>query len=193
VTDATFTLVPGDPSGVPGRVHEGFTKALEPVAARLDELVAQLKSRRVLLHVTGHSLGGALATLAALRFGRAGEAACPIHTVHTFGSPRVGDAAFVQAFEEQFAGRAYRFVNDEDLVTRVPPRAMNYDHVGGIVYIDEAGRLQRDIGYWYRFLNFAANALGDLQQAVKTTVRDHSMKLYCGHLQKAARSTPPRA
>jgi triacylglycerol lipase len=188
VTDAKFEFVDGAASGVPGRVHVGFAEALAPVAARLDQLVAQLKDRRVLFHVTGHSLGGALATLAALRFGRAPQTACPIHTVHTFGSPRVGDAAFVQAFDALFQDRSYRFVNDEDLVTRVPPRALEYDHVSDIIYIDESGRLQRDIGYWYRFLNFATNALGDLQQAVQTTVKDHSMKLYCGHLEKAART-----
>lgn len=188
VTDAKFELVDGAAFGVPGFIHDGFADALKPVAARLDELVAQLKDRRVLLHVTGHSLGAALATLAALRFGRMPQTACPIHTVHTFGSPRVGDAAFVQDFNAHFSGRSYRFVNDEDLVTRVPPRALKYDHVGEIIYIDESGRLQRDIGYWYRFLNFATNALGDLQQAVKTTIKDHSMKLYCGHLEKAART-----
>lgn len=189
VTDAKFKLVDGAASGVPGQVHDGFTEALANVAARLDGLVAQLKTRRVLLHLTGHSLGGALATLAALHFGR-NPAACPVHTVHTFGSPRVGDAAFVQDFDQHYRGRSYRFVNDEDLVTRVPTRAQGYEHVGEFIYIDEAGRLVRDIGYWYRFLNFATNALGDLQQAVKTTVKDHSMKLYCGHLEKSARRAP---
>ncbi len=188
VTDAEFKLVDGAASGVPGQVHDGFAQALASVTARLDALSAQLKSRRVLFHVTGHSLGAALATLAALRFARRPDTACPIHTVHTFGSPRVGDAAFVQAFDGEFQGRSYRFVNDEDLVTRVPPRALQYEHVSDIVYIDESGRLQRDIGYWYRFLNFATNALGDLKQAVQTTVKDHSMKLYCGHLEKAART-----
>ncbi|MBI3885953.1 MAG: lipase family protein [Opitutae bacterium] len=190
VTDAEFKLIPGAALNVPGHVHHGFARALTSVAGRLDALVTDLKARRVLLHVTGHSLGGALATLAALRVARLKEA-CPIQTVHTFGSPRVGDETFVQAFDALFKGRSYRFVNDEDLVTRVPPRVGRYEHVGEIIFIDEAGRLQRDIGYWYRFLNFATNALGDLRQAIKTTVRDHSMKLYCGHLEKAARPAAP--
>ena len=191
VTDAEFQLVDGAASGVPGRVHIGFSKALAVVAQRLDAVAARLKDRRVLFHITGHSLGGALATLAALRLGRT-QQACPIQTVHTFGSPRVGDETFVQAFDTLFKGRSYRFVNDEDLVTRIPPRVGHYDHVGEIIYIDEAGRLQRDIGYWYRFLNFVTNALEDLKKAVQTTVKDHSMKLYCGHLEKAARSTSDR-
>lgn len=187
VTDAEFELIDGTPTGVPGKIHDGFAKGLGCVTAQLDQLVANLKDRRVLLHCTGHSLGAALATLAAVRYARLPQA-CPIHTVHTFGSPRVGNADFVREFDARFQGRAYRFVNDEDLVTRVPPREMKYDHVCDLVYIDESGKLQRDIGYWYRFLNFATNALTNLTEAVKTTVKDHSMSLYCGHLEKAARN-----
>ena len=67
-----------------------------------------------------------------------------------------------------------------------PPRESAYDHVGEIIYIDESGRIQRDIGYWYRFLNFVTNALEDLKKALQTTVKDHSMTLYCGHLERAA-------
>lgn len=188
ITDAKFELVAhGDPA-VPGKIHRGFKEALALVTADVDAALDSLQGRRLLLHVTGHSLGAALATLAALRCSGRAATADLLHTLHTFGSPRVGDEAFTAAFAARLRERTYRVVNNEDLVTRVPTRTQGYDHVGALVYIDEAGRLQRDVGYWYRFLNFATNALGDLQAAVKTTVKDHSMRLYCGHLAKAARS-----
>ncbi len=79
-------------------------------------------------------------------------------------------------------------MHNEDLVTRIPPRESAYDHVGEIIYIDESGRIQRDIGYWYRFLNFVTNALEDLKKALQTTVKDHSMTLSCGHLERAAKN-----
>jgi triacylglycerol lipase len=184
-TDAKFELVDATAHGLPGKIHHGFAAALESVWPALLTALNGLKNQRVLLHVTGHSLGGALATLAALRLTRLRT--LPVQSVHTFGSPRVGDETFATAFDAALAGRAYRIVNNEDLVTRIPPRETGYKHVGTIIYIDESGKIQRDIGYWYRFLNFAVNALEDLKKALQTTVKDHSMTLYCGHLERAAR------
>jgi pimeloyl-ACP methyl ester carboxylesterase len=63
---------------------------------------------------TGHSLGGALATLAADRHGDSAA-------VYTFGSPLVGDDAFAAGFNNRHEGRSFRYVNGDDLVTRVPP------------------------------------------------------------------------
>lgn len=186
--DAKFELTATGDAAQPGRIHLGFKQALAHVADEVDSALANLHGRRLLLHVTGHSLGAALATLAALRCATRPKTADLLHTVHTYGSPRVGDAAFAAAFTAQLGDRTCRIVNNEDLVTRVPTRAQGYEHVGQLIYIDEAGRLQHDLGYWYRFLNFATNALGDLQTALKTTVKDHSMQLYCGHLRRAAQN-----
>jgi len=189
-TDADFAPVEGTEFQQPGGIHRGFARALEAAWPDIEPQLVGLLGRRVLLHVTGHSLGAALATLAALRCARRKETTTLVHTVHTFGSPRVGDSAFASAFQAELGGHTYRVVNNEDLVTRVPTRVQGYEHVGELIYIDETGRLQRDLGYWYRFLNFTTNALGDLQAAVKTTVKDHSMHLYCGFLKKAAQHHP---
>jgi triacylglycerol lipase len=135
-----------------------------------------------LLHVTGHSLGGALATLAALRLQK--ERLYPVQTVYTYGSPRAGDSDFALAFDALLGTRCHRVVNNEDLVTRVPMRSMGYKHIGQIAYIDERGVLRFDVGYWYRFLNLVANASASLEVAAKTSFRDHSMTLYRQHLDK---------
>ena len=124
------------PSGRGGRVHRGFSEALDEVwgAREGDEgLEAHLGGlcedggRRVWF--TGHSLGGALATLAAERHDRAPE-------VYTFGSPRVGDGEYVEGLNLP----VYRFVNGRDAVPKLPVRGP-YRHAGIEKYIDGEGRI----------------------------------------------------
>ena len=69
------------------------------------------------LWVTGHSLGGALALLAAWRFQRNFLA---VHEIVTFGAPMIGNEAAAKAFEQEFSGKIFRFVDLEDLVPHLP-------------------------------------------------------------------------
>ena len=65
------------------------------------------------LFITGHSLGGALATIAAKKLSHEGGiAAC-----YTFGSPRVGDEEWIADIKTP----VYRLVNAADCVTMLPP------------------------------------------------------------------------
>jgi triacylglycerol lipase len=171
----------------PGEIHDGFAKALASVYSTVKTAVDALPGSGALLYITGHSLGAALATLCAYRITAA--RGYPVQGVCNYGSPRVGNSDFAKNYQTTLGPRTYRLVNNEDLVTRVPPRALGYEHVGEMVYIDDTGRLQRDIGFWYRFLNLVANAAADFKQAAKTTVRDHSMSLYCEHLKRASITT----
>jgi hypothetical protein len=132
-TDARFILSDWcGPSGQRlGKVHEGFARsALDRqlfgrIKAHLDTLPA---AAPVLL--TGHSLGAALATLMA--------SWAPSAQLYTYGSPRVGDAAFAQSVTNAVA---VRVVNCCDLATRVPPEAVfGYAHAGKLAYIDRTGR-----------------------------------------------------
>ncbi len=78
--------------------------------------------------LTGHSLGGALATIAAYRLLKMGM---NVHGLYTFGSPRVGNYGFVHdfrvlAFQRGLKGQGnegnlQRFMNHNDIVARVPP------------------------------------------------------------------------
>lgn len=145
LADIRFCLEPANQ----GAIHEGFSAALDQVWEPGDEAppsdaasdgfilpyLRRIRSDQA-VWFTGHSLGGALATLAAARFHR-GEA--PAQGLVTFGSPRVGDAAFAATYPVP----AVRFVNDNDVVTQVPwPLAMiDYRHVGTHVLIDVRGDL----------------------------------------------------
>ena len=67
--------------------------------------------------VTGHSLGAALATLATIRLTNDG---IPVNGLYTYGCPRVGEVKFRSLFEENVTARAYRLVNNNDIVARIP-------------------------------------------------------------------------
>ncbi len=70
------------------------------------------------LKICGHSLGGALATLASVSLQNTYE----IAEVCTFASPRIGNAAFVKLCPPQA-----RYVNSLDPVPDLPPRVMGYE------------------------------------------------------------------
>ena len=93
-----------------GRVHAGFANALDAVWS---ELETALEAVAAPLLYTGHSLGGALAVLAASRR--------PPRAVYTFGSPRVGDAEFAASLADI---AAYQVVNRRDVVARTPPSVL---------------------------------------------------------------------
>jgi len=105
-------------AGVGARFHRGFLDALDMIWAPLSAAVDQaVKAKERPLWVTGHSLGGALALLAAWRLQRNFVA---VHEIITFGAPMIGNDAAAKAFEQEFSGKIYRFVDLEDLVPRLP-------------------------------------------------------------------------
>jgi triacylglycerol lipase len=120
LTDADAPLGPA-PDSAPGQVHRGFADAFSGLAATVDQFLAGLDDG-LDLWVTGHSLGGALATLASVHL--AGRPS--FCGVYTFGSPRVGDAEYAGVYKADH----FRVVNDNDIVPRVPPKDLSYHHVG---------------------------------------------------------------
>ncbi|WP_170113330.1 lipase family protein [Ahniella affigens] len=104
------------------RAHEGFTEAYAEVAPAIDKALRESVNPNARLFITGHSLGGAMAVLAAASlqnfFGTI--------TCYTFGAPRVGDRGFARMLANV---AMFRYELGDDLVTRVPPRAFGYQHV----------------------------------------------------------------
>ena len=148
ITDAEFhrTLLTPVAGRSRPKVHRGFRTALNSV---LDPLIDALggcplpDASRIArpLYLTGHSLGGALAVLAALELSRLGF---PVARVYTFGQPRVGNRDFKALYETprpdgtHLGDRTFRFVFQEDLVPRIPCLPALHDpyrHVGHAVFI----------------------------------------------------------
>lgn len=116
-------------AGVGARFHRGFLEALEEIWA---PLLAELKSlhtqKRRPVCVTGHSLGGALALVAAWRLQRQ---FIPIHVVYTFGAPMIGNEAASAAYAKTFPNKVFRFVDERDMVPLLPTVSLfsnEYNH-----------------------------------------------------------------
>lgn len=126
------------------KVHFGFSQALDYVWPDLLDAVCSTKGPDQSFWVTGHSLGGALATLAVDRLTDAGVA---VDGLYTYGQPRVGDRDFAKLFDVKMPRSAFRFVNDEDVVTRVPPPP-GYKHIGKMCFFDNKGVLYLENTLW---------------------------------------------
>jgi triacylglycerol lipase len=166
--DAKFALVD---TGQGFFVHRGFQDALEEVWTDVSQYLAELRAENpdCKFWFTGHSLGAALATLAADRFDH-------VNGLYTFGSPLVGGRKFAR----QFRADTYRFVNNNDIVTRVPPfgpfkppRFLPgvYKHVGQLVYIDHNHDIAAPAGRWKRLFQGTRRSIPGALKALKDSGR----------------------
>jgi len=133
LTDVRFVPTNWPESG--GMVHSGFAQGLRSVRTQLDGWVAATGTNASQLLICGHSLGAALATLAASIFQPA--------QLITLGSPRVGDGDFAATLH---GVDATRLVDCCDIVTHLPPESSSYTHVGDLRYIDRDGDLSHAPG-----------------------------------------------
>jgi len=126
-----------------GHVHDGFYGALRNVWG-VTLANGEVLPRRLLnpgnktIWITGHSLGGALAELCAAQALFVSKT--PVQGVYTFGQPRVGDKDFADALNAKLGSGIFRFVNDRDIVPRVPLFTMGFCHYGGLRTFDHAGK-----------------------------------------------------
>jgi triacylglycerol lipase len=173
MTDLNVELVPGP---MKGYVHGGFYEALSHVWMRIDKTVKKFDRRQnKSLWVTGHSLGASLATLSVARWLERGR---EVAGLYTFGQPRTGDNDFARNFNFEFKTNAFRFVNNKDLVTRIPPRAFGYSHLGTFKYFTESGVLEDSIGWWNQFLDSWSFNVEDYFLSFDVGLEDHSMDMY---------------
>ena len=114
-----------------GVVHRGFAEALNGVWDLLQPALERLKAP---LFFTGHSMGGALAQLAATKFRP--------RAVYCFGAPRVGDRGYVQRVQ---AIPIYRVVNHRDIFAMMPPASqmLPFRPAGRLVYICAQGLVRQ--------------------------------------------------
>jgi len=127
------------------QVHSGFLTAYDSVRNRImalikyaigymDEEDAETIAKWH-IYVTGHSLGGALATLLALELSSSQMAKNGVIfvTVYNFGSPRVGNRRFADVYNAKVKD-SWRVVNHRDIIPTVP-RLMGYCHVEAPIYL----------------------------------------------------------
>jgi triacylglycerol lipase len=114
-------------------IHEGFAEAAgaEGVKDRVTEAVNLSREKGRSLLISGHSLGAAIACLAARQ---ARDKNCPPKAVYTYGMPRTGGATFKADYDTSLGKVTYRLANGPDLVATVPLRRMGYHHVGRLLW-----------------------------------------------------------
>ena len=158
-----------------GYVHGGFQGELDKIWDELDTQLSVLEDRNV--HVTGHSLGGAMATICASRL--RGEPKGNIKALYTYGSPKVGGKLFVWGIDEL---THYRHVNNNDMVTRVPLWIMGYRHHGNLTYINHYGNI-RSMTSWQRFKDKTRGRWTAIKKfQFFDGIRDHDINKYCKKL-----------
>jgi triacylglycerol lipase len=125
--------------GAPARdIHRGFDGAVDAVWDDVSAALTQVTDAQPLF-IAGHSLGGALAMIAAERLLR--ERNIRASGVYTFGAPRVGTQAFADSYNASRLGdRSYRFVHGLDIVPTLPPSALGFRHAGRMVLCKRGGR-----------------------------------------------------
>lgn len=160
-----------------GRVHRGFKREVDDLWPRLER--ALVSNERV-LWFTGHSLGGAMTAICAGRCYLSHIRSAP-EAVFTFGSPRVGNKRYVNHVKLAY----YRWVNNNDIVPRVPPRILGYRHAGTEIYLNRKGRISsvtgafkmrdRWWGFWrsltrWRIDHFSDHLMGEYVRAIEQAV-----------------------
>ncbi len=157
----------------PGRVHAGFLRDFTAMQSWLERTVPRDKP----VWICGHSLGGALATLAAYHLQGDGV---DVRKVYTFGCPRVGDPEFAAAFLPTL----YRVIQGDDPIPHLPS-GLRFDHVGEEIRVGPAGDIGGKLSLWQMARALARHALRGPVKGFFEMVEDHGIDRYLAALSAA--------
>lgn len=175
-------------NGCPGdvEVHAGFLRALNSIYVGVYGVVERMlgdkakpgldgvspyQDRR--LWVTGHSLGGALAKLFAVR------CKMPMAGVYTFGEPRVGNAGFRDYYDALLKSCTFRVVDAEDFITRIPWLLGAYRHCGTEVFYDCTGVARVNPRWWEKAVSDVLGTWEEYRDEGRLALlEDHHVRRY---------------
>ncbi|KAI0028365.1 Alpha/Beta hydrolase protein [Vararia minispora EC-137] len=181
ITDALFKLVAVDGPHISApndtRIHFGFQSAWNTLADKATTIVREQLAAYpgYAVVTTGHSLGGALASLAAVAVKQAHPTVYVLLLVCEIFEPRTGNAAFA-AFVNGLIGskNIYRVVHSYDGVPTMVPRALGYRHSGTEYWVLDPASAER---------TFICNAAGDNEEDPKGSMRVPSTGINVPHLE----------
>ncbi|WP_437579523.1 lipase family protein [Sorangium sp. So ce887] len=131
-------------AGQPGAPGGEGPEALRGVGPRSSQ---EERSGLDALYITGHSLGGALAVVAAALIHIDPELDAirrKVRGIYTYGQPMVGFSDFAARFDEEFGKKLFRHVYGKDIVPCLPPRTTGpFVHFGREFQSDEGGWVYR--------------------------------------------------
>lgn len=174
-----------------GRVHVGFNKTFESIKPRLEKIIFDaLRQSKKTVIFAGHSMGGALANLAALWLAQESKAYgifdLDIKLV-TFNAPRVGSESFSTLLHQHIGlNNTARFTNGErEIASMIVFGTLGFKHAGTNVVLNNTGTSRIADHRMAGFLNggsekaYAAhNAEPKKANGVKTQISIHRSYIY---------------
>lgn len=157
-----------------GRIHKGFHSAYLNIHNQLFKTLSGIKKP---IYITGHSLGGALASIATSYLNRDNIAAC-----YTFGAPSIGTVKFEMQLSKT---PLYRVVNSGDAIPKLLDVFPFYYHPGFLCFLTKSGHLIRSPGTWKKIKHFTVSTF---QRLIKRSYHGHAIKSYVSKLKHIAES-----
>lgn len=151
--------------------HRGFWRAAESVIRDVTKAVSA--DDKIVL--TGHSLGGAIATVTGYILARS---RFDVTEVHSFGAPRTGSDAWCQRYNRHLGNVTFRHVNCCDVVPRLPSMWRGYVHVGQEVYYDSEGDAVKDAGMTFKFFDRGLARVRHWGKIPTRGIADHALSAY---------------
>ena len=181
-----FNDIKADLNAVPvvaetvSRVHQGFKAEVDELWPMVLEDITRTVNKDNKLWFCGHSLGAAMTTIMASRCFYEESIRDP-EEVYTYGSPRVGWRKYCDSMNVKH----HRWVNNNDIVTRVPLTIMGYRHHGEEHYMNAWGNVRKPT----RLQRFKDRMRGMWMGIKKGTIdnfSDHGMNFYIANLEMYA-------
>lgn len=172
-----------------GHVHRGFNKEVDDLWPMIEKSLKENRVKQVWF--CGHSLGGAMATICAYRCHKSDIPSMP-ESLYTYGAPRVGTKQYLRFCDIEHI----RWVNNNDIVPRLPPGWLGFRHAGREMYLDRNGRL-RNFDYAGKLQDRVRGFIRELGKFRIDWLSDHLMTSYipaiAGVVERAEASGHPDA
>ena len=96
----------------------------------------------------------------------------------------MGSLEFTDRFDQDFGEFTFRYVNNSDVVARVPTRGMGYSHVGTSLTFDANGGVHADMHFWNKFLERMKGNLNEFLHGKFAVFNDHAIQNYIANAEK---------
>lgn len=146
------------------RLHSGYQSYFRHLEPAIQKVIKENPDKRIIF--TGHSLGGAVASVAGFFIG--------CFAVYTFGAPKSGDAAF-KRFWKRSNSSLFRVVHALDIAPKHPRELFGYRHAGELWRISRGGKVKKSRPRLIDFLPFP----------VGMGILDHRVHEYSSKLRRA--------
>tara|TARA_E500000178_G_scaffold333246_1_gene367934 strand:- start:170 stop:949 length:780 start_codon:yes stop_codon:yes gene_type:complete len=160
------------------RVHKGFKAEVDELWPCVLEDLERTANDKKKIWFCGHSLGAAMATIMASRCHLYPNVE-PVEELYTYGSPRVGWSGYTKSL----GIKHHRWVNNNDIVCRVPLWIMGYTHHGEEHYLNTWGNVRTPKG-WQRTKDRFRGMWRGMKKGKIDNFSDHNIGDYITHIEK---------